>query len=125
VKPIRRALARIFGRRTVVSGPHRIYVRRTPTGVVLDVEHTVTALVLDLVDHHLDVLLEIAEERAAARPYDGHRPESLLVEQLVTELGFELPVYGREVDALADRLLALAPQQRVQVTTQREGRDAA
>jgi hypothetical protein len=88
----------------------------------LDVEHTVTALVLDLVDHHLDVLLEIAEERATAGPYDGHRPESLLVEQLVADLGFELPVYGREVLALADRLRELAGP--VPVSAQRERRTA-
>ncbi|MEV7470445.1 hypothetical protein AB0O20_28670 [Streptomyces kronopolitis] len=111
-----RALARLFRRPApAVSGPYRLYVRRTPTGVLLDVEHFLVATVEAIADdpERLALLLEIAEDRGTVRPYDGHRPESLLVEQLVGELGYEIPLYGSEVSALADRLRAVAPVVRV------------
>jgi hypothetical protein len=111
---VRRALARIFRRPAPAgSGPYRLYVRRTPGGAVLDVEHYLTAVIEILADDHLDDLLEIADDRGSARPYDGHRPERLLVERLAKEIGYELPLYGSEVAALADRLRAVAPVVRV------------
>ncbi|MFH9248184.1 hypothetical protein ACH4LK_22480 [Streptomyces lydicus] len=111
---IRRALARIFRRPApAVSGPYRLYVRRFPGGAVLDVEHYLTAVIEVLADEHLDDLLEIADDRGSTRPYDGHEPERLLVERLVKAIGYELPLYGSEVAALADRLRAVAPVARI------------
>lgn len=113
---IRRALARLFRRPAPASpGPYRLYIRRTPTGAVLDVEHFLVSTIEALADdpEHLALLLEIAEDRGSARPYDGHRHESLLVERLAGELGYEIPLYGSEVTALADRLRAVAPAARI------------
>lgn len=112
MKHVRRAFARILRRPApAVSGPYRLYIRRTPTGCVLDVEHFLVGVITALADdpEHLDALLEIADDRGSAREYDGYQPERLLVERLVGELGYEIPLYGSEVAALADRLRAVAP----------------
>ncbi|MFE0376209.1 hypothetical protein ACFW1M_11595 [Streptomyces inhibens] len=116
MKHVRRALARLLGRRpAAVTGPHRIYVRRTPAGAVLDVEHYLVAVLTSLADDPelLDLLMEIAEDRGAGRQYDGHEPERLLVERLASQLGYELPLYGDAVASLADRLHAVAPVIRI------------
>lgn len=107
---IRRALARIF-RRPAVSGPYRLYVRRIPAGAMLDVEHYLTGVITSICDDPdlLDLLMEIAEDRGNGRLYDGHEPEGLLVERLVNQLGYELPLYGDAVARLADRLRDVAP----------------
>lgn len=109
---IRLYLHRVF-RRPVVSGPYRIYLRRTPTGVMLDVEHYLTALIETLVDNPdlMDLLTEIEEDRQQARAHrhDGWKPEELLVEKLSTALGYELPLYGRDVMRLAYRLRRCTP----------------
>ncbi|MFI9079172.1 hypothetical protein ACIGW8_22330 [Streptomyces sioyaensis] len=111
---IRHALARLFRRPAPAgSGPYRMYVRRTPGGAVLDVEHYLTAVIEVLADEYLDDLLEIADDRGSSRPYDGHEPERLLVERLAAAVGYELPLYGGEVAALADRLRAVAPVVRI------------
>ncbi|MEU7431054.1 hypothetical protein AB0B07_09380 [Streptomyces sioyaensis] len=112
--PIRALVARLFRRSApAASGPYRLYVRRTPGGAVLDIEHYLTAVIEILADEYLDGLLEIADDRGSARPYDGHAPERLLVERLVEAIGYELPLYGSEVAALADRLRAVAPVARI------------
>ncbi|MET7321469.1 hypothetical protein [Streptomyces sp. NPDC005549] len=109
---LRLYLHRIF-RRPAVTGPTRIYVRRIPTGVMLDVEHYLVEVINTLADNPdlLDMLAEIEEDRnnARAHRHDGWAPEHLLVERLTGLLGFEIPVYGDAVAALADRLRAAAP----------------
>ncbi|MYR46751.1 hypothetical protein [Streptomyces sp. SID5910] len=107
---IRLYLHRIF-RRPAVTGPARIYVRRIPTGVMLDLEHVLAAALTTIADDGelLALLLQYADDRAASAGHDGYAPESLLLEQLLAAVGFEVPVYGDAVAALADRLRALAP----------------
>ncbi|WP_086710288.1 hypothetical protein [Streptomyces antimycoticus] len=119
---LRRALARLF-RRPAVTGPTPIYVRRIPGGAVLDVEHYLTRVITSIADDPdlLATLLEIADERGAATGYDGHRPESLLVERLSADLGYELPLYGGEVARLADRLRDVTPMVSVPAQRAAEG----
>lgn len=123
---LRLYLHRIF-RRPAVTGPTRIYVRRIPTGVILDVEHYLVEVINTLADNPdlMDLLTEIEQDRETARQHrhDGWRPEQLLVERLTSLLGFEIPVYGDQVAALADRLRASAPA--VAVPAQREAGEAA
>ncbi|MEU5595721.1 hypothetical protein [Streptomyces sp. NPDC020298] len=105
---IRLNLHRLF-RRSAVTGPYRIYVHRTPTGVMLDVEHYLISVIKSIADDPelLDLLLEVAEDRGLARGHDGWEPERLLVEKLTAELGYELPVYGGELTKMAQRLSVL------------------
>lgn len=121
---IRLYLHRIF-RRPVVTGPYRLYVRRTPTGAMLDVEHYLVAVIETLADNPdlMDLLTEVEEDRRTARAHrhDGWEPEELLVEKLVAALGYELPLSGPAVLRLADRLRAVAPSP---VTVVREQREA-
>ncbi|PJN38958.1 hypothetical protein CG747_20650 [Streptomyces sp. CB02959] len=91
-----------------VSGPFRISVEPIPAGVTLDISTFVEALVLDLVTEHADALAEILAEQDEDRPYDGHRPESLLVEELLDAVSTRIPVYGGQCLALADRIRAVA-----------------
>ena len=65
---LRLYLHRIF-RRPAVTGPTRIYVRRIPTGVILDVEHYLVEVINTLADNpDLMVLLaEIEQDRETAR----------------------------------------------------------
>ncbi|MEU9792941.1 hypothetical protein AB0E27_20325 [Streptomyces sparsogenes] len=123
---IRRALGRLF-RRPAVTGPYRLYVRRIPAGAMLDVEHYLTGVITAIADDPdlLDLLMEIAEDRGSARQYDGHEPEQLLVERLVAELGYELPLYGDAVMRLADRLRDVAPVVSVPAQRAAEGGAAA
>ncbi|MEU0671309.1 hypothetical protein ABZ330_00155 [Streptomyces sp. NPDC006172] len=118
---IRLILWRIF-RRPAVTGPERIYIRRIPTGVLLDVEHYLTHVLTAIADDEelLALLLEFADERGTKRQHDGHAPEQLLLERLAQAVGYELPVYGEQVTALADRLRALAPVPAVVIPAQRE-----
>lgn len=103
---------RIF-RRPTITGPYRLYVRRTPAGAMLDVEHYLTSMIQTIADNPdlMDLLVEIEEDRrnARAHKHDGWEPEELLVEKLTTALGYELPLYGPAARALADRLHAVAP----------------
>ena len=109
---IRLYLHRLF-RRPAISGPYRLYVRRTPAGAMLDVEHYLIAVIETLADNPdlMDLLVEIEEDRKSARAHkhDGWEPEQLLVERLTTALGYELPLNGVAVARLADRLHAVAP----------------
>lgn len=121
---IRLILHRLF-RRPAVTGPTRIYVRGIPTGVVLDVESYLVEVINTLADNPdlMDLLAEIEQDRETARQHrhDGWRPEQLLVERLTSLLGYEIPVYGDAVAALADRLRAAAPASpTVSIPAQRE-----
>ena len=118
---IRLYLHRMF-RRPAVTGPYRLYVRRIPTGAMLDVEHYLIAVLETLADNEdlRELLDEMAEDRQQARERDGWEPEELLVEKLTTAIGYELPLYGPAVERLADRLRALAPAPVVVIPGQRE-----
>ncbi|WP_199930884.1 hypothetical protein [Streptomyces sp. CB02923] len=94
--------------RTPVDGPFRISVERIPAGVTLDLRPFVEAVLVELVTEHADTVADILDEQADARPYDGHRAESLLVERLLAEVSTRLPVYGRQCSALADSIRAAA-----------------
>ncbi|CAL9314234.1 hypothetical protein [Streptomyces sp. SudanB91_2054] len=98
-------------RRPAITGPTRIYVRRIPTGAVLDLEHFLTDRLTAIADDPdlLALLLEIADQRGTTGEYDGWAPEQLLMERLLSGVGYEVPVYGDAVAALADRLRAVAP----------------
>ncbi len=117
---LRLILHRIF-RRPAITGPYRLYVRRTPAGAMLDVEHYLTAMLTTIADNEdlLALLLEMAEDRGEARAHDGWEPEGLLVEKLTAALGYELPLHGPAVMALADRLAAAAPAEPVVIPGQR------
>ncbi|GAB2731466.1 hypothetical protein [Streptomyces bullii] len=123
---IRLYLHRIF-RRPAVTGPYRLYIRRTPAGAMLDVEHYLIAVLETLADNPdlLDLLLEMAEDRGRAREHDGWEPEQLLVEKLTLALGYELPLNGDAVARLADRLRAVAPAPAVWLPEQRREGGAA
>jgi hypothetical protein len=103
-------LHRIF-RRPAITGPYRVYVRHTPAGAMLDVEHYLVAVIETIADNPdlLDLMVEIAEDRGEARAHrhDGWEPEQLLVEKLTTALGYELPVTGKALTLLARRLTVL------------------
>ncbi|MET7944226.1 hypothetical protein [Streptomyces sp. NPDC005302] len=123
---VRLYLHRVF-RRPVITGPYRLYVRRTPGGAMLDVEHYLVATIHAIADNPdlLGLLDEIVRDRAEARAHDGWEPEDCLVEQLVAALGYELPLHGPAVGHLADRLRAVAPAPAVVIPGQREGEAAA
>ncbi|WP_309029029.1 hypothetical protein [Streptomyces alfalfae] len=112
---------RLF-RRPTITGPYRLYIRRTPAGATLDVEHYLDAVLITIADNPdlLDLLLQMAEDRGAAREHDGWEPEQLLAERLKDALGYELPLLGPAVLRLADRLRAVAPAPAVVVPGQRE-----
>lgn len=109
-------------RRPAITGPYRVYVRRIPTGVLLDVESYLIAMVETIADNPdlLDLVMEIAEDRGTAKEHDGWEPDALLVENLTAALGYELPLYGPAVGALADRLKAQAPAAPLAIPGQRE-----
>lgn len=108
MKRIRLNLHRLF-RKPTVTGPYRVYVRRTPTGVKLDVEHYLIAVIKTIADNGdlMELLDEIAGDRADSRGHDGWEPEELLVEKLTAALGYELPVHGGELTQLANQLKAV------------------
>ncbi|MFG2225342.1 hypothetical protein [Streptomyces sp. NPDC048644] len=109
--------------RTPVTGPFRVSVDRTPSGVTLDITHFIEALLLDLVTDHADALADILAEQAEPRPYNGHRPETLPMERLLEALDTRIPVYGAQRRVLADRIRALAGP--VPVPTQRSAEGGA
>jgi hypothetical protein len=118
---VRLYLHRMF-RRPAITGPFRIYVRRIPSGAMLDVEHYLTATIHTIADNPdlLGLLDEIVTDRAEARAHDGWEPEGLLVEKLKDALGYELPLHGAAVARLADRLHAVAPAPAVVIPGQRQ-----
>lgn len=114
-------------RRPAITGPSRIYLRRIPTGVLLDLEHPLTQALTAIADDEelLAKLLEFSADRAGQRPHDGHAPERLLLEEILQTIGYEVPVYGDKVAELGDRFRALAPAPAVVVPAPREGGAAA
>lgn len=108
-------------RRPAITGPHAVYIRRVPTGALLDVEDYLIRTLQTLVDNPdlMALLDEIASDRRMAASHDGWEPEQLLVEQLTAALGYEIPLYGDAVGRLADRLRAVAPAPAVAIPGQR------
>ncbi len=112
--------------RPPVTGPFRVYVRDAAVGVGLDVSHMVVLLLLQLAqDFEEDPegvaheLLEIAAWDRSARGDDshaGHERDERLDALLESIGGAVLPVYGRQVLELAERLRVLGmrkmPRQR-------------
>ncbi|MFJ1995260.1 hypothetical protein [Streptomyces asiaticus] len=121
--------------RTPVTGPFRVYIDPTPGGVTLDVSHMITALLRQLAQDAeedpqgvLDDLRSIAELDRASRGSDSHagheRDEQ--VQRLLDSIGGgELPVYGGQVLALADRLRVLGEPKAVPAQRAAEGGAAA
>ncbi|MFF8656761.1 hypothetical protein [Streptomyces huasconensis] len=106
--------------RTPVTGPFRIHVDATPTGVGLDVTHYLTAVILGLAqtadeegDGLLDDLRNIAElaRSAAHQGSDSHAAHERdeRVADLLAEVADDgvIPVYGAQVGRLRDRLAVL------------------
>jgi hypothetical protein len=106
----------------VVDGPFRIYVRRTPVGVEVDVSHFVEHLIRQLAQDFADAtsevgddLLEIAklDDSAAyerGRGLDDSRSEhqrDAAVERLLESIGGgSLILHGRQVREVAAALMA-------------------
>ncbi|MGA6223524.1 hypothetical protein ACPESV_24705 [Streptomyces umbrinus] len=118
---LRLILHRLF-RRPALTGPMRLYTRRVPDGVYLDLEEYFIHVIETIADDEdaLGLLLEIAEDRGVSREHDGWEPEKLLVEQLAERVGHEIPVRGDALRKLADRLRAAAPAEPVAIPAQRE-----
>ena len=123
---IRLYLHRLF-RRPAITEPMRIYTRRIPDGLHLDFEDYFTYVVTTIADDPalLDQFMEIVEDRAVSREHDGWEPERLLVEKLATAVGTEVPLRGKALRQLADRLSAAAPAPVAAIPAQREGGAAA
>ncbi|MFF7485582.1 hypothetical protein ACFZBC_08800 [Streptomyces luteogriseus] len=123
---IRLILHRIF-RRPVATGPMPIYTRRVPDGIFLDLEEYFEHVITTIADEPdaLALLLEIVDDRAMAREHDGWEPEHLLLERLADSIGYEVPVRGKALARLADRLRAAAPAPVAQIPAQRREGGAA
>lgn len=122
---IRLYLHRLF-RRPATTEPMRLYTRRIPDGLLLDLEDYFTYVIETIADdedcHAL--FTEIVNDRATSREHDGWEPEKLYVEQLAGMVGHEIPFRGKALAVLADRLRAGVPTGSVSVSAQR-GRGAA
>ncbi|MBC2903204.1 hypothetical protein [Streptomyces cupreus] len=119
---IRLALHRLF-RRPATTKPMRLYTRRVPDGVYLDLEeyftHVVTAIADD--EDALALLMEIIDDRSVSREHNGWEPEKLLMEHLALKVGYEVPVRGEALARLAKRLEAAVPKPVVIPAQRREG----
>ncbi|MFE2967497.1 hypothetical protein ACFXKC_28265 [Streptomyces sp. NPDC059340] len=102
---IRLYLHRLF-RRPALTGPMRLYIRRIPTGAGLDLEEYFVHVIETIADDSdlLDLFMEIVEDRGISRGHDGWEPEKLLMERLAEAVGHEIPVRGKTLLRLADRL---------------------
>ncbi|MEU6597924.1 hypothetical protein [Streptomyces flaveolus] len=111
---------RIF-RKAAITEPMRICTRRIPDGLLLDFEDYFAYVVTTIADDPdlLDQFMEMVEDRATARDHDGWEPEQLLVEKLATAVGYEVPLRGKALRQLADRLHAAAPAPVAAVPAQR------
>ncbi|WP_424891859.1 hypothetical protein [Streptomyces sp. XH2] len=119
--------------RQPVTGPFRVYVDQTGTGVELDVSHMIGTLLVQLAaDFEEDpegvgeILVDIAAADRAASGPDSHatHERDALVEGLLESIGGgTLPVYGRQVLRLAERLRVLGMPKAV--PHQRDGGAAA
>ncbi|MET8694790.1 hypothetical protein ABZV65_19855 [Streptomyces bauhiniae] len=108
---LRLILHRLF-RRPALTGPMRLYTRRLPDGVLLDLEEYFTHVIEVLADDPDAYALfqEVVDDRAVSRGHDGWEPELLLMERLAVVVGYEVPVRGKALTALASRLTAAAPK---------------
>lgn len=118
---IRLVLHRLF-RRPAITEPMRIGTRRIPDGILLDFESYFVYVIETIADDPelLDLLMEIVEDRGMARERDGWEPEALLVEKLAERVGHEVPIRGKALAALADRLGAAVLRPQVVIPAQRE-----
>jgi hypothetical protein len=100
----------------------RLYTRRVPDGVFLDLEEYFTRVVTTLADDPdaLDLLMEIVEDRGMSRGHGGWEPEELLMERLADLVGYEVPVRGKQLASLAARLRAASPAPAAAIPSQRE-----
>ena len=125
---LRLILHRLF-RKPALTGPMRLYTRRLPDGVLMDLEEYFTHVVTTIADDPdlMDLLGEIEEDRRNAHTHrhDGWEPEQLLVERLATAVGYEVPVRGEALTALASKLQAAAPKQAPAVVIPAQARRAA
>lgn len=112
--------------RMPVTGPHRIYVDATPSGVALDVSHWLHSVLVSLAEQAaedpqglVDELVEIAElsASAGAQGPDSHavHERDARVQELIEQVAGDgaIPVHGVQVGALAERLRRLAQPRRV------------
>jgi hypothetical protein len=123
---IRLILHRIF-RRPAFTDPMPIYTRRIPDGLLLDFEAYFAYVVTTIADDPalLDQFMELVEDRGQARDHDGWEPEQLLLEKLATAVGYEVPIRGRALAQLSDRLGAAALAPTVVIPAQRREGGAA
>jgi hypothetical protein len=105
----------------------RLYTRRVPDGVYLDLEEYFVHVVTTIADDPdaFALLGEIADDRGVSRGHDGWEPEKLLMEQLAERVGYEIPVRGQALARLAARLTAAVPAAPVAVPQQRTEGGAA
>jgi hypothetical protein len=100
----------------------RLYTRRVPDGVYLDLEEYFVHVVTTIADDPdaFALLGEIADDRGVSRGHDGWEPEKLLMEQLAERVGYEIPVRGKALARLAGRLRAATPKPVAASAAQRE-----
>ncbi|MFJ8049869.1 hypothetical protein [Streptomyces luteogriseus] len=117
---------RIF-RRPAITDPMPIYTRRIPDGLLLDFEAYFAFVVTTIADDPdlLDQFMEVVEDRGQSREHDGWEPEQLLLEKLATAVGYEVPIRGRALAQLSDRLGAAALAPVAQIPAQRREGGAA
>jgi len=107
---IRLYLHRIF-RRPAVTNSMRLYTRRIPDGVLLDLEEYFTHVVHTIADDADAYALfqEVVDDRAVSREHDGWEPEALLMEKLALVVGYEVPVREKSLRRLVAKLSAALP----------------
>jgi hypothetical protein len=117
---------RLF-RRPAITDPMPIYTRRIPDGVLIDFEAYFAYVVTTIADDPdlLDQFMEVVEDRGQSRGHDGWEPEQLLLEKLATAVGCEVPIRGKALAALADRLRSGVPAPAVVIPAQRREGGAA
>lgn len=101
--------------RKPVDGPFRIYVDPIPSGVTLDVETfvavvvqgVVEALLTDKYADRFDGLVDMQSRDPHLIERPGDLPFESLVADLVDDVDTKVPVYGRQVERLAERMLTL------------------
>ena len=118
---IRLYLHRLF-RRPVITDPMRISTRRIPDGLLLDFEDYFTYVIETIADDPelLDLFMEVVEDRGLSREHDGWEPEQLLMERLAERVGHEVPIRGKSLAALSNRLRAACPAPAAAIPAQRE-----
>ncbi|TVZ96458.1 hypothetical protein [Streptomyces sp. BK340] len=123
---LRLILHRLF-RKPALTGPMRLYTRRIPDGVLVDLEEYFVHVIETLADDPDAYALfqEVVDDRATTREHDGWEPEQLLVERLAEHVGHEVPVRGEALARLADKFRAAAPKTGAVVAIPSQARRAA